>query len=62
MKKNLHIFRKISFLLLSVILLPQFSVAQDGFGLNIRVAPRNTRGNPHNPNIIHNLRPDILGK
>jgi hypothetical protein len=35
---------------------------QAGFGLNIRIAPRNTRSNPHNPNNIHNLRPDIVKK
>ncbi len=35
---------------------------QAGFGLNIRIAPRNTRKNPHNPNIIHNRQPDITGK
>ncbi len=35
---------------------------QAGFGLNIRIAPRNTRKNPHNPNNIHNLRPDIAEK
>lgn len=35
---------------------------QAGFGLNIRIAPRNTRRNPHNPNNIHNLRPDIAEK
>jgi len=33
---------------------------QAGFGLNIRLAPRNTRKSPHNPENIHNLRPDII--
>ena len=33
---------------------------QAGFGLNIRLAPRNTRMSPHNPENIHNLRPDII--
>ncbi len=33
---------------------------QVGFGLNIRIAPRNTRQSPNNPENIHNLRPDII--
>ncbi len=33
---------------------------QAGFGLNIRIAPRNTRKNPNNPEAIHNLRPDLI--
>lgn len=33
---------------------------QAGFGLNIRLAPRDTRKSPRNPENIHNLRPDII--
>lgn len=33
---------------------------QAGFGLNIRLAPRNTRKSPRNPENIHNLRPDFI--
>ncbi len=35
---------------------------QAGFGLNIRLAPRNSRKSPHNPENIHNLRPDIINQ
>ena len=35
---------------------------QAGFGLNIRIAPRNTRKDPNNPEAIKNLRPDIKMK
>jgi len=38
----------------------QQKYVQLGFGLNIRLAPRNTRKSPHNPENIHNLRPDIV--
>jgi hypothetical protein len=38
----------------------QQKYVQAGFGLNIRLAPRNTRKSPHNPDNIHNLRPDIV--
>ncbi len=38
----------------------QQKYVQAGFGLNIRIAPRNTRKSPHNPDVIHNLRPDIV--
>ncbi len=38
----------------------QQKYVQVGFGLNIRLAPRNTRKSPHNPENIHNLRPDIV--
>jgi len=38
----------------------QQKYVQVGFGLNIRIAPRNTRQSPHNPENIHNLRPDII--
>jgi hypothetical protein len=37
----------------------QQKYVQAGFGLNIRLAPRNTRKNPNNPEAITNLRPDI---
>ncbi len=37
----------------------QQKYVQAGFGLNIRIAPRNTRKNPNNPQAIRNLRPDI---
>ncbi len=37
----------------------QQKYVQAGFGLNIRLAPRNTRKNPNNPKAIRNLRPDI---
>jgi hypothetical protein len=37
----------------------QQKYVQAGFGLNIRIAPRNTRKNPHNPRAIRNLRPDM---
>ena len=40
----------------------QQKYVQAGFGLNIRLAPRNTRKNPNNPKAIKNLRPDILMK
>ena len=40
----------------------QQKYVQAGFGLNIRIAPRNTRKNPNNPKAIRNLRPDIIMK
>ncbi len=38
----------------------QQKYVQAGFGLNIRLAPRNTRKDPNNPQAIQNLRPDIV--
>ncbi len=37
----------------------QQKYVQIGFGLNVRLASRNSRKNPNNPQAIHNLRPNL---